>query len=72
MIHADGEESVNQTATFDFLGQYNAETKAFNFLRVWSSGIAKEDKDGEMIEAIYRYYDISVLRAEGKIYLSEQ
>ena len=72
LIYADGGESVKQTATFDFLGQYNAETKVFNFLRVWSSGIGEADKDGEMIEAIYRYYDISVLRAEGKIYLLEQ
>lgn len=73
-IWADSEESVKDTTTYNFLHQYNYNTKDFNFLRVWSSDIGKAADihgDGKMIETIYRYYDISVLRAEGKIFLLE-
>lgn len=74
-IWADSEEIVKDTTTYDLLGLYNYDTKDFVFLRVWSSGIGKAADiygDGKMIETIYRYYDISVLRAEGKIFLLEQ
>ena len=65
-------ESENTTVAFDLQSKMNYETNKIDFLRVFSSGIGEADKDGEMIDAIYRYYDISVLRAEGKIYLLEQ
>ena len=65
-------ESENTTITFDLQSKMNYETNTIDFLRVFSSGVFETDKDGEMIEAIHRYYDVSVLRAEGKIYLIEQ
>lgn len=38
-------------------------------LRVWSSGVGKREENGEIINDIYKYYDLEIVGVSGTLYL---